>query len=76
MEHAAATGGCVTLYTTHCPKCRVLEIKLRQKNIPYTTVTDINKIIATGRKTAPILEVGGIFMEFGEALEWVKNHEN
>ena len=28
------------LYTTHCPKCKVLETKLNQKNIIYESIED------------------------------------
>ena len=31
----------VILYSTHCPKCCVLEKKLKQKNISYDEVNDI-----------------------------------
>ena len=31
----------VTLYSTHCPRCLVLEKKLKQKNISYQEVNDI-----------------------------------
>ena len=30
----------VILYSTHCPKCNILEKKLDLGNIKYTTVTD------------------------------------
>ena len=30
------------LYTTHCPQCHILEQKMKQKNISYEIVTDIN----------------------------------
>ena len=70
MEHTAAPG--IVLYSTHCPKCRVLEIKLRQKNIPHTVITDMEKIVATGRQTAPLLEADGKVMDFTEALEFIR----
>ena len=32
----------ITLYTTHCPRCVVLESKLKQKDIKYTSCEDID----------------------------------
>lgn len=61
----------VILYTTHCPKCVVLEKKLTQKNIEYDVVTDKKEIMNKGYLTAPLLEVNGKIMEFKEANDWV-----
>ena len=61
----------VILYTTHCPKCVVLEKKLVQKNIEYDVITDKQVIINKGYLTAPLLEVNGKIMEFKEANDWV-----
>ncbi len=59
------------LYTTHCPKCRVLESKLNDKGLPYTVIDDMDEMVAKGFQAAPILEVNGEAMEFGEAIKWV-----
>lgn len=64
----------VTLYTTHCPKCKVLEQKLKDKNILFTEVTDIDKMVELGFTLAPILEVDGKILNFGEAVKWVNNY--
>lgn len=64
----------VTLYTTGCPKCRVLETKLDMKKILYNKVTDIDTMEKLGFSSAPILEVDGEFKEFGEANKWVTNY--
>ena len=31
----------IKLYSTHCPKCIVLEKKLQQKNIPFEEINDV-----------------------------------
>ena len=62
----------VKLYSTNCPKCKVLETKLKRKNIPYSIVTDVNLMIEKGFKQAPILEVDGEFKDFKEANTWVE----
>ena len=65
----------VKLYTTHCPKCRVIEKKLAQKSIEYTEITDQEVMIKLGFKSAPVLEVDGKYMNFGDANRWLMNYE-
>lgn len=61
----------VTLYTTHCPKCKVLNAKLNEKGIPYEEVDDVNTMISKKIMTAPYLEVDGNLMDFVNAVNWV-----
>lgn len=44
------------LYTTGCPKCRILEKKLTDKNVEYEVVCDPEKIKVKGN-AVPMLEV-------------------
>lgn len=61
----------VTLYSTGCPKCKVLGTKLDGKNINYNIVSDINVIISKGINTVPVLEVDNNLMDFKTAVDWV-----
>mgnify|MGYP000504365611 CR=1 FL=1 len=61
----------IVLYTTHCPKCMVLEKKLKAKNIEYTENTDTNLMISKGFQTTPMLEVDGNVMDFKAANAWI-----
>ena len=61
----------IIMYSTNCPKCRVLETKLKQKNIQYQIVDNIEKMLELGIKEAPQLSVDGTMMGFGEAIKWV-----
>ena len=69
----------MTLYTTNCPKCVVLEKKLNNKNINYDKVEDIEKIMEIaneqGINTAPILEIDGEFLDFSHANTYINNME-
>ena len=60
----------VILYTTHCPKCMILEKKLNMKNIAFDVNENANEMIAKGFMSAPILEVDGKIMDFTEAVKW------
>ena len=61
----------VTLYSTGCPKCKVLSAKLDGKNINYNVVSDINVIISKGINAVPVLEVDNNLMDFKTAVDWV-----
>ena len=61
----------ITLYSTHCPRCRVLETKLTQKNIEFNVVTDVNKMESLGIQSVPILEVNDKLLNFTDAVAWV-----
>ena len=61
----------VVLYSTHCPKCKVLEAKLNQKGINYETNTDVELMTQKGFTAVPKLEVDGVVYDFKEAVEWI-----
>lgn len=65
----------ITLYSTHCPKCVVLEKKLDTKNIQYELVEDQDVMIEKGFMTAPVLDVDGKVMQFKEANDWINEQE-
>ena len=64
----------VTLYTTHCPRCVVLEKKLNAKNIDYVENTDVDLMINKGIMAVPVLEVDEKRLNFKEANEWLNNY--
>lgn len=65
----------IVLYTSGCPRCKVLEKKLDDKHIEYTKFTDVDAMIAKGFKQAPLLEVDGVVMDFKAANDWLKQQE-
>lgn len=62
----------IVLHTTHCPKCKVLEMKLRQKGINYEENNDVQIMMQKGFKSAPVLEVDDMSYNFKEAVDWIK----
>lgn len=64
----------VTFYSTHCPKCAVLEKKLQQNNISYEEINDVNVMTQKGYKSVPMLEVDGVSMDFNAAVKWINNN--
>ena len=63
----------VKFYSTHCPKCTILERKMKAKNIEYTEINDTKLMISLGLRMAPALQIDdGKLMNFGEAVKWVE----
>ena len=65
----------ITLYSTHCPRCVMLEKKMGMKNIEYKVNDDVDLMTEKGITTIPALEVDGKIMEFKEAVDWVNSLE-
>ena len=61
----------IILYSTNCPKCKVLTRKLTEKNIEYIEFTDVDKMIEMGFSMMPMLEVDGVVMDFATANKWI-----
>lgn len=64
----------VVLYSTGCPKCKILEQKLNMKNISYEKTNDVSELIKRGFMSAPVLRVGDEYLEFKAANDWVNEH--
>ena len=58
----------IKLYSTNCPKCRILETKLRQQNIEFEVIDDEDLMANKGFKSAPKLEINGQILDFPEAM--------
>ena len=61
----------IKLYSTGCPKCKILIKKLDEKNIKYEECNDTVIMKAKGIQFLPVLEVDGILLDFKQATEWV-----
>ena len=78
FERFCKRGGMrmIVLYSTGCPKCKVLKEKLKSSNIQYVEITDVDTIVKNGIDTVPVLDVDGIRMGFSAANEWIKSRRN
>lgn len=62
----------MTLFSTNCPQCKVLEKKLEQKGIQFEVTNDIEELIKIGIKRAPILKTDdGQYLDFSNAIKYV-----
>lgn len=62
----------ITLYTTHCPKCKVLETKLQQRGLEYEIIEDENIMVEKGFLSAPMLQIDEEVLDFSGAINWLK----
>lgn len=61
----------IILYSTGCPKCKILKKKLDDKNIDYVENDDIETMISLGIEQVPVLSVDNKLFQFAEAVKWV-----
>ena len=71
----------IILYSTHCPKCQVLEKKLLVSGLTFKSVEDHDKIVEVAKRggftMAPILEVSDVgLMGFADAVKWVNENSS
>lgn len=66
----------VTLYTTHCPQCKVLTMKLQRAGINFTENENIDEIMSLGYKSAPLLKVNDQFYLFKDACKWADSQRS
>lgn len=69
----------IVLYSTNCPKCKVLELKLKQLNKQFTVITDQDTVVKVGEshgiQSAPILQVGDNYMDFTTAVNYLRERK-
>ena len=61
----------ITMYSTNCPMCKVLESKLNAKNIKFDLIEDIEVMREKGFLHAPQLEIDGIVHDFSSARKLI-----
>ena len=67
--------GEIILYSTGCPRCKILEKKLDEKNVAYNKVTDTEKLKEMGIDKVPVLSVGGKMYGYADAVKFVNQME-
>ena len=66
----------ITLYSTGCPKCQILEKRLKKNNIDFVISNDVDVLIEKGFQSAPVMAVGKLFYDYNSAMNLLKKHEN
>ena len=63
----------VIMYTTGCPKCKILKKKLDEKKVEYEEETDVEKMKSIGIDRVPMLSVDGKLLSYLEAVKLVND---
>lgn len=67
----------IIVYTTGCPRCKILEKTLVAAGIDYIAVSDVEEIVRKGFDTVPQMVVEGRdTMDFKAAMNWIKERSN
>lgn len=61
----------IILFSSGCPKCKVLKQKLDDRKIEYEVSEDFDELIEQNLQTVPVLKVNGEYYQFGEAIKVV-----
>lgn len=68
-------GECmIKVYTKEgCPKCKVLKMKLHQKNIEFDESNNLQEVQNLGLTELPVMVVDGSVYRFKQAVEYVNS---
>lgn len=61
----------VTLYSSGCPQCTLLEKMLQQRNVDYAIESDEDIFQELGFLSMPMLEVNGEMMNMKQAIVFI-----
>lgn len=64
----------ITLYSTGCPNCRMLKMRLDKYHVEYTVCENVDEMRSKGISTVPALDVDGHLMNFSESIQYLKEH--
>lgn len=64
----------IVLYTTHCPKCKILEKKLKDKNIKYSVCEDVKVMQSLGITSVPVLMIDDKKMNYYDSIQFVNKY--
>ena len=65
----------VTLYSTGCPKCNVLKLKLKEANIQYDEISNVDIMIQKGFMSTPMLEIDNKILNYNESINWINSRK-
>lgn len=63
------------LYSTGCPRCKVLEEKLKQKQINFEINNNTEEMLKLNITNVPVLKIEDKLLDFVDAVKYVNSLE-
>lgn len=63
------------LYSTGCPKCKILEGRLEKDGIEFQISDNVDFLIEQGYQNAPVLQINGTLYTFSQAMSLLHEYE-
>lgn len=63
------------LYSTGCPKCKVLKKKLDKMGWRYIENNSVDEMLKLGITEVPVLSIGGKMYSFAQATKIISIHD-
>ena len=64
----------VKLYSTGCPRCKVVEKLLAKKEIDYEVIDDVDAMQRLNILSVPVLYNGIDMLQFSDAVKWISGY--
>lgn len=62
----------LVLYSNDCPRCKILERKLQELNLPFKVSKDLSVISQRGYSTVPMLMLTNAkLLDFSESIKYL-----
>lgn len=65
----------MVLYSTGCPRCKILKKKLDESGIEYTENKNVDEMLSLGISEVPVLDINGKLLNFNSSIEWLSKRE-
>lgn len=65
----------IILFSTGCPRCKVLKQELERRSIHYTENNSVAEMLAIGIEKVPVISVDGKLYLYNDALEYISKLE-
>lgn len=67
----------IILYSSNCPRCKVIESKLKTNSMNYIVNSDTNEMRSKGFTEVPMIQLpDGTILNFHEAIIWLRDPNN
>lgn len=64
----------IILYSTDCPRCKLVKQMLDVHNIPYTEIVNKQVILDKDFDSVPMMDVDGKIMDYSGILTWLEQN--